>query len=67
MMKWLPYCFLVHSFSDSANNANVIVIVCALPFLHRPFALIFQDFVAVNLTVYTSAEFPLRCMYVVSE
>lgn len=30
MIKWLPYCFLAPSFSASANNANIIDIVCAL-------------------------------------
>lgn len=67
MTKWLSYCFLAHGFSGSAASAEVIDIFCALPFLHRPFALIFQDFVVVNLTVYTLAKFPLRCMCMVND
>lgn len=43
--------FSSRGFFGSAANAKVIDIFCALPFLHRPFSLIFQDFVAVNLTV----------------
>lgn len=67
IIKWLSYFFLAHGFSGSAVNAKITDITCALPFLYRKFGLIFQDFVAVNLTVYTLAEFPLRCMCMVND